>query len=168
MDRVFNTLAELIERILAVAFVVAVTLNFVNSVARYVFNATILSADEIEIYIMVWITFLGAVVVTWRRQHLRMDVLLQMFPKPLQLALRAAELLLLAGLGGFMLVNSSNYAASMYAIGRASDTAGIPLWTIHAALPLGFGLMAAISVWRLLAWCRGARQPMVRTPGAPE
>src|SRR5512144_2244866 len=123
MDRIFDTLSTLIERGLAVAFVFAVALNFVNVADRYVFDSTILSADEIEIYIMIWITFAGAVVVTWRRQHLRMDVLLQMFPVPVQNVLRAVELLLFAGLGGFILVNSWDYARSMYEIGRTSDTA---------------------------------------------
>jgi TRAP-type transport system small permease protein len=168
VDRLFEKLTRLIERALAVAFAFAVVLNFVNVVNRYVFNASILSADEIEIYIMVWITFLGAVVVTWRRQHLRMDVLLQSFPRPLQMLLHAVELLLMAGLCGFMLVNSWNYAALMYAIGRTSDNAGIPLWMMHAALALGFGLMAGISAWRLVAWLGGGREPIERMRGAPE
>lgn len=168
VDRLFEGLTRLIERAVAVALVFAVVLNFANVVNRYVFNDSILSADEIEIYIMVWITFLGAVVVTWRRQHLRMDVLLQSFPRPLRMLLHAVELLLMAGLGGFMLVNSWNYAALMYAIGRTSDNAGIPLWMMHAALALGFGLIAGISAWRLVAWLGGSREPVERMRGAPE
>lgn len=168
MDRVFAALAQLIERALAVAFVFAVTLNFANVVDRYVLNASILSADEIQIYIMIWVTFLGSVVVTWQRRHLRMDVLRQMLPPALQKLLHAIELLLVVTLGGFTAFYSFDYAARMYAIGRASDTAGIPLWTVHAALPLGFGLMAAICLWRLLAWRAGGREPVERTPGVSE
>jgi TRAP-type transport system small permease protein len=161
----FETLARVIERALAIVFVLAITLNFVNVIGRYVFDTSILGADEIEVYTMVWITFLGAVVVTWRRQHLRMDVILRMLPAPVQTVLHAIELLLLAGLGGFMLIHSWNYAAQMYAIGRTSDMTDIPLWTIHAALPLGFGLIAAIGAWWLLS---GMREPAQRTPGEAE
>jgi TRAP-type C4-dicarboxylate transport system permease small subunit len=168
MDRMFEVLANLIERVLAVAFVFSVGLNFSNVVDRYIFGATILSADEIQIYTMIWITFLGAAVVTWRRQHLRMDVLLRMFPLGMQTALRACELILLVGLAGFIAVNSWDYTARIYAIGRTSDTAGIPLWTIHIALPLGFGLIAAISLWRLARWCLARLNPTAGFTGAPE
>lgn len=168
MDRVFDSLSCFIERVLALAFVLAVALNFVNVIARYVFDASMLSADEIQIYTIIWITFLGAVVVTWRRQHLRMDVVVRAFPQPVQNLLRAIELALIAALGGFMLVNSFDYVATMHAIGRTSDTAGIPLWTVHASLPLGFGLMAAISVWRLAMWRRHADVPTAPLPRANE
>jgi TRAP-type transport system small permease protein len=148
-DRIFNVLANLIERLLALAFVFAVALNFVNVLARYLFDAPILAADEIQIYIMIWITFLGAVVVTWRRQHLRMDVLVQAFPPRLQQVLRLLELALMGLLAGFMLWHSWDYTARMFMIGRASDTAGIPLWLVHAALAVGFGLIALICLFRL-------------------
>jgi TRAP-type C4-dicarboxylate transport system permease small subunit len=169
VDRLFDAIANIAERVLAIAFVATVVLNFANVVDRYILNESILSADEIQIYTMIWITFLGAVVVTWRRRHLRMDVLLLALPAPLQKLQRFVELVLLAGLGGFMLVNSCDYTASMYAIGRTSDSAGIPLWTIHATLPIGFGLMAAVSMWRLLAWRRGGAEPEEAAQrGAPE
>ena len=44
-------------------------------VGRYVFGFALNGVDEIEIYILIWIAFLGAAVVTWRGLHLRMDVL---------------------------------------------------------------------------------------------
>jgi TRAP-type C4-dicarboxylate transport system permease small subunit len=92
VGRIFNALSHLMERALALAFVFAVILNFTNVMARYLLNAPILAADEIQIYIMVWITFLGAVIVTWRQQHLRMDVLLQAMPALLQRAVRLRNL----------------------------------------------------------------------------
>ena len=36
--------------------------------------------DEVEIYILIWIAFLGAALVTWRGTHLRMDVLIAACP----------------------------------------------------------------------------------------
>lgn len=159
INRVFDKLADGAERVLAAAFVFAVALNFVNVVQRYVFNASILGADEIQIYIMIWVTFLGAAVVSWRRNHLRMDVLFRTFPVPVRRLLRMLELLLIVALGAFMVVNSSEYVARIYAIGRTSDTAGVPLWTIHAAVPVGFAIMAAVSAWRLLPWAKATELP---------
>jgi TRAP-type C4-dicarboxylate transport system permease small subunit len=35
-------------------------------------------------------------------------------------------------------------------IGRASDMAGIPMWIPHGTVALGFALILAIAVWRLV------------------
>ncbi|HEY5216096.1 MAG TPA: TRAP transporter small permease subunit, partial [Pseudolabrys sp.] len=71
VSRILDRLMRWIERGLAYAFIAAVGLNFFNVVGRYGFGVTILSADEIQIFIMVFMAFLGASVVAWRNQHLR-------------------------------------------------------------------------------------------------
>jgi TRAP-type C4-dicarboxylate transport system permease small subunit len=63
VTRILERLTGWIERVLAYAFIAAVTLNFVNVIGRYVFDDTILSADELQIFIMVFMAFLGAAVV---------------------------------------------------------------------------------------------------------
>jgi TRAP-type C4-dicarboxylate transport system permease small subunit len=69
IDSVFEKLTRAIERALAVAFVFAVCLNFANVIGRYVLDRSLLGADEVQIYIMVCMAFLGAVVVSWRKQQ---------------------------------------------------------------------------------------------------
>jgi TRAP-type C4-dicarboxylate transport system permease small subunit len=148
IDRIFERLTGAIESALALAFIAAVLVNFINVVGRYVFDYAFLGADEAQIYIMVWMAFLGAAVVSWRERHLRMDVLLRLFPAPVQAMLRAAELALLAGLGGFVLYESASYAWRMFALGQVSNNAGIPMWLPHSAVVLGFALIALIALWR--------------------
>ena len=139
-----------IEYALALAFVFAVCLNFANVIGRYVFGRSILGADEVQIYIMVWMAFLGAAVVTWRKMHLRMDVLVQYFPQGLRVFLQWAERVILLLLAGFVLAESWLYAAQMMALGRKSDMAGIPMWIPHGAVAAGFGLIALIALWRAI------------------
>ena len=69
---------------LALLFIVAVLLNFTNVVGRYLFGISLLGSDEVQVFIMVGMTFLGAVVVTRRNQHLRMDVLVGFMPAPVR------------------------------------------------------------------------------------
>jgi TRAP-type C4-dicarboxylate transport system permease small subunit len=166
IDRLFEKLVWAIERVLAVAFVFAVCLNFANVIGRYVLDRSLLGADEVQIYIMVCMAFLGAVVVAWRRQHLRMDVLVQYFPQWLRTSLRAVELFLVALLAGFVLVHSASYAWQMLALDRKSDNAGIPMWIPHSAVALGFGLIALIALWRGLEMARGTPEdgPAGRAP----
>ena len=135
-----------IERLLALAFIFAVCLNFANVIGRYVVGRSISGADEVQIYIMVWMAFLGAAVVAWRRNHLRMDVLVQFFPRGIQKALRALEFAMIVGLAGFAVVQSARYTWQMAALGRTSDVGGIPMWIPHSAVALGFALIAVVAL----------------------
>src|ERR1043165_7816727 len=85
-------LTAALEKLLGLALIAAVAFNFVNVVGRYIFGTTFLSADEVQIYIMVYIAFLGAAVATWRRAHLRMDVLVLRLPRAAKATLAALAL----------------------------------------------------------------------------
>jgi TRAP-type C4-dicarboxylate transport system permease small subunit len=137
-----------IERVLALAFIVAVCLNFANVVGRYGFGTSIAGGDEVQVYIMVWMAFLGAVLVSWRGEHLRMDVLAQRFPHGMRSTLKITELVLVVALAAFALWQSWNYTEQMIAIGRRSDNAGIPMWIPHSAVAVGFALILLVTVIR--------------------
>jgi len=149
IDKALDRLTRIIELALAFAFIVAVLLNFTNVVGRYMFGLSLLGSDEVQVFIVVAMTFLGAVVVTRRNEHLRMDVLVQFMPEAAHLLLRIAEQVLLILLAGFVLSQSYFYAGQMLRIGRASDMAGVPMWIPHGSVALGFALVLLIACWRL-------------------
>lgn len=150
IDRLLDRVARLIELVLAIAFILAVLLNFVNAVGRYLFDLSLLGSDEVEVFIMVAMTFLGAAVVARRDKHLRMDVLVRLMPRAMRLLLRIAEQLLLIALAGFVVSQSYFYAAQMLRLGRISDMAGIPMWIPHGTVLVGFALILLLAVWRLI------------------
>ena len=154
IDNVFDRIARVIELTLALAFIFAVLLNFGNVVGRYLFGVSLLGADEVQIFIMVGMTFLGAAVVTRRNLHLRMDVLVRYLPAPVRVALRVVELLLLAAVAGFVVSQSYFYAGQMLRIGRTSDMAGVPMWIPHGTVALGFALILIVAVWGLVRIAR--------------
>ena len=150
IDKAFDRVARIIELALACAFILAVLLNFANVFGRYLLGISLLGSDEVQIFIMVGMTFLGAAVVTRRNLHLRMDVLVRFLPAPICMLLRILEQLLLVVLAGFVLTQSYLYAQRMSWIGRTSDMAGIPMWIPHGMVALGFGLILIVAIWRLL------------------
>lgn len=150
VNGVFETGSRVIEVLLGLAFIFAVLLNFVAAADRYIFKQSIIGSDEIQTYIMVWMTFVGAAVVSWRHRHLRMDVLSSRLPRPLRTALLAAELFLILGLTGLLASRSFEYAAAMEILDRRSDLAGLPMWIPHGALFIGFTLIALVAAWRLI------------------
>lgn len=159
MNRSIDALALALERLLGAALIVAVLYNFVNVVGRYVFGRTFISADEVQIYIMVYIAFLGAAVATWRRMHLRMDVLVQRLPRGVQAGLGVVELLLTVVLAGFVLYVASGYVRQMAGLDARSQNAGIPMWIPHSAIVIGFGLIAVLSVLQTIQLFRKGDAP---------
>lgn len=141
-----------IERVLLVLLgaimAVIVVLNFTNVVGRYVFSAPIRPADEIMTYLMVWGVFLGAAVVTLRGAHLNMDLVVSLLPLGAQKALRALAGLALAVVMIHIAVQSIEYIDVLSSIGMRSMAAEIPMAWPHAALPVGFALMAAFAIVR--------------------
>jgi TRAP-type C4-dicarboxylate transport system permease small subunit len=167
IESAFERVARAIELVLALAFILAVLLNFANVVGRYVFGISLLGSDEVQVFIMVGMTFLGAVVVTRRNQHLRMDVLVGFMPIWLRVLLRIAEQLLLATLAAFVLTQSFFYARQMLRIGRSSDMAGVPMWIPHGMVALGFGLILIIALWRLFGSAWRSPAPASEAEGKP-
>jgi TRAP-type C4-dicarboxylate transport system permease small subunit len=155
VDRGFGIAIRAIELTLALAFIFAVLLNFITAADRYIFKRSIIGSDEIQIYVMVWMTFVGAAVVTWRRQHLRMDVLASRFPHRVRVVLLWIELVLVVALMIVLMSQSSRYAAVMQAIDRRSDLANLPMWIPHMSLAVGFGLIALITLWRIIELIAG-------------
>jgi len=167
IDKAFDRVARVIEVALALAFIFAVLLIFTNVVGRYLLGLSFLGSDEVQIFIMVGMTFLGAAVVTRRNQHLRMDVLVRFLPAPIRLLLRVLEQLLLATLAGFVLTQSLLYSGQMLRIGRVSDMTGVPMWIPHATVALGFGLVLMVALWRLVRMALPQPQPALHGKAEP-
>jgi len=147
VDRALDRLMNGLEVVLAIAFCGAVVVNFATVVARYVVNYAVNGADELQIQVLIGMAFLGAAIVQWRGQHLRMDVLVQFMPRWMQSALRGAEILLVLVLAGFVMVQSGRYTLQMYDLARTSDGLGIPVWISHGIVVLGFALLALATLW---------------------
>ena len=142
--------ARAVELVLALALIVAVVLNFGNVVGRYGFGRVFFAADELQTYIMVYLAFVGAALASWRGVHLRMDVLAQRLPAGLRKLLLWVEAVLVVVLAGLVTWVAWQYVGDMYSLGARSQTAQVPMWIPHLAMVLGFGLMAAIGVLRLV------------------
>ena len=142
--------ARFIEIALALALIAAVVFNFVNVVGRYGFGRSFLAADELQTYIMVYLAFLGAALASWRGLHLKMDVLSKNLPLKIQKGLMWIEFVLIVVLGGLVTWVAARYAMQMYALGAMSQTAQIPMWIPHLAIPLGFGLLVLFTVIRFV------------------
>src|SRR3990167_3110257 len=60
-----------------------VALVFTNVVSRYILNFSIIWAEELSQYLMVWITFLGAGLAMREGRHVAVEMLQDALPQPL-------------------------------------------------------------------------------------
>lgn len=141
-----NTLRTLV----AVLLLVAVAVNFSNVFGRYVLNQSIFWAEEILIYVNVWMVFLAGAVVSLDNGHLSVDVFRRKDTgrlRRLQDLLADLVILVVAAAG---LASSWTALSVFLRTGQKSVAAGIPMSVPHSALLAGFALIAAVALVRFL------------------
>ncbi|MCX7312796.1 MAG: TRAP transporter small permease subunit [Hyphomicrobiales bacterium] len=144
-----RALVSALRTIAGVLLVLSVTLNFVNVLARYFFNASIFWAEEIMLYLMVACVFLGNGVVAWSGRQLRMDVIVGMMPEPAQkfFALLSEVVLLVVSI--MIVVFAWPVIRDLTLFDQRSQSAELPMVIPQAMIPIGFILMAFLVVVRL-------------------
>jgi TRAP-type C4-dicarboxylate transport system permease small subunit len=88
MRRVINTLFDVIELYAgALVFVVMFVAVVIQVFFRYVLNTPLPWAFELSMYALVWVTFLTAPYATRYREHIRLDLFYEKFPRKVQIVL---------------------------------------------------------------------------------
>ena len=70
-----NLFLKMIRGLLGMVLIGSVFLIVANAIGRYLLLTPIIWAEEILGYVLVWMVYLGAVLVTWDAGHLRMDLI---------------------------------------------------------------------------------------------
>src|SRR6476660_4254234 len=80
MDKFVDKACKGIEFLIALGLALMVVLVFGNVVLRYGFNSGITVSEELSRWLLVWLTFLGAIVAVREHAHLGVDTLVRMLP----------------------------------------------------------------------------------------
>lgn len=128
--------------IIGVLLLVAVAINIANIIVRYVFASSIFWAEEILVYIVLWGVFLGAIAAAYNGDHLKVDLFSVHITGPIKPIVNALVASTLIVCGVAVASESVQVIAKMAETGQVSVAAGIPIVVPHAALFVGFGLMA--------------------------
>ena len=159
LEHICDRIAFYVERILALALILGIALNFINSIGRYLTGYTLSGADEVEIYILIWIAFLGAAVVSWRREHLRMDVLVNAGGPVVRKAVALLEAAVMLVVAAFVFWQSFLYVRRLYDFGSVSDIAHVPTWIPHSAVFVCFGAIAIVVAIQAVRMITGREPP---------
>ena len=111
-------------------------LVFANVVLRYTTGDSIVWAEELSRYLMIWLTFLGAGLVLRYGGHLAIDNLQNVASAGIGRLLRALIVLCIAGFALAMIWLGSLYI--LRAWDQTTPVMELPFGLVYSALPVGF------------------------------
>ena len=141
--------------ICGVIVLAAILINISNVVGRYVFNAPVSWAEEALSYIIIWGVFIAAGAITYQGLHLRMDLLVMNLRGLAASLIGLVTVILIVACAVFVMRQSFKILQLYTMTGETSMGARIPLIYPHAALLLGFFLMAAAAIVRIRSYWTG-------------
>lgn len=80
MARFLDLYCSFLKAVIVACLAVMVVLVFGNVVLRYGFNSGIAISEELSRWLLVWLTFLGAIVALRTHHHLGVDTLVRLLP----------------------------------------------------------------------------------------
>ena len=137
-------------RALSVLLIAMVLLVCVGVALRYVWGVSLLWADELLVQGLVAITFLGAVRVSVRGEHLRMNLVSDLAGQRLRAALDRLEQAVIAATCLFVAWHSLQVVLRFWRSGTRSNMADMPMWLLHGLVLVGLVGMATVALARLL------------------
>jgi TRAP-type C4-dicarboxylate transport system permease small subunit len=145
--------------VLGCVMLAGVLLNLANVIGRYAFAKPIFWAEEVLVALTIWGVFLGAAVVTWRCDHLNMDLFSARVSGSARVALNTVIALTLASVCAFIAWQSFTIVQLFAQTEAVSAGAQIPKVIPHSALLVGFSLSALAVLLRWRRWVFGATSP---------
>ena len=138
-----STIGHINQKIAVMGIFLGVFIAFVNVVARYVFDASLVWATEMTIYTFMWSIFFGAAYCFKKDAHIAVTVVLD------NVSSRWAKImLLLSHLVTVVFLIAVAYYGYEYLLlvidldERSIDLWDLPMWIIYLVIPISFGFGA--------------------------
>ena len=136
-------------------FLAAIAINIANVVGRYLFSRPVFWAEEVLVFIIIWSVFLAAATIVYRGEQLSMDLFYASMKWPLKRVVNTVILALFLICCAIVVVQSYKVVSLYLRTGGTSVAAGVPMVIPHAAIMIGFLLMAVAAAVRWRAYLTG-------------
>ena len=156
MRRVFDGL----ERILKIAAVVIVLLMLFALAAqvflRYIFGVSLSWSEELSLLGFAWVVVLTTAIGIRRMTHARMDLIVEVLPKKMHIAVERLTAFLTFCLGIFLIYGGWTYVAETR--GATSAAIGFPIEYLYACAPVFGVLVTLFSFERMMPWAESLNE----------
>jgi TRAP-type mannitol/chloroaromatic compound transport system permease small subunit len=150
--RRIEALIDAIGQLTLVLTLVMIALVATNVLLRYAFSFGSVWAQELEWHLLATVILLGMAYALQRGDNVRVDVFYADFGPRLKFVVNLVSGLLQLAIALLFIKLSWSYVGQAWAVNETSpDPGGIPWrWAIKGMIPVGFGLVALMSVAALL------------------
>jgi TRAP-type C4-dicarboxylate transport system permease small subunit len=163
--RIARAAASAARIMLGVVLLIMVALNVINAVCRYVFGIVFPGADEILVFMMIWLVMLGLILVTADRRNIALDFLASRVGPRSRLVLAVVQHLAMTIACGFATVQSWAFVSRVAAIGQTSMALGLPMAIPHFSLVVGLAGTTIVAAMLLASDIAAlAHAPMPQRP----
>ncbi len=134
-----KTIGFINQSIAVIGISAGVAIAFTNVVARYAFDASLVWATELTIFLFLWSTFFGAAYCFKKDAHIAVTIILDIVPSKI-----AKVMLLLSHLVTLIFLLSVSYFGYEYLLlvidldERSIDLWDMPMWIIYLVIPISF------------------------------
>jgi TRAP-type C4-dicarboxylate transport system permease small subunit len=151
MVRVLDVYCAFLKFVIATLLAVMVVLVFGNVFLRYGFNSGITISEELSRWLMVWLTFLGAIVALREHQHLGVDTLVQALPAIGKRVCFVISYLLMLYADYLLLVGS--WKQSIIGLGDRAPATGLSVglfYGVGVVFGISAGVIIIYELWRAI------------------
>jgi C4-dicarboxylate transporter DctQ subunit len=156
-----NRLLDHIEEFLIASFMAAATLiTFTAVVMRYATGSGISWAQELTIYLFIWMAKFGAAYGVRTGIHIGVDFLVNWVRPSIRRKMIMTALSLGMLFTGSIAFFGARWVIFIYGTGQVSPDMEMPMWIIYLAIPFGSGLMCYRFLQVLLVFIKTGQLPV--------
>lgn len=151
---IFNILSKIIgwinQSIAVIGITAGVAVSFINVVARYVFDASLVWAAELSIFLFLWSVFFAAAYCFKKDAHIAVTIVLDIVPTKI-----AKIMLIVSHIVTLIFLATVSYYGYEYLLlvndldERSIDLWNMPMWIIYLVIPVSFAFASYRVVERL-------------------
>ena len=141
-------LTRILEGFIVLCFFSILILTISLVILRYVFNSTIIGANEFVVILFVYTSALGAALVIGKKEHIGIPYFIDMLPHNFRKAIDIINFLLIAFLNGVMIWYSIRWIRITG--GYLTAVLRIPQLYIQIVIPIGCGFAILYCVHHIL------------------
>lgn len=136
--------------LLGIGLIAMVVLNVINAVGRYTGWFSLVGADELLVYGMIWIVMLGAILAARSRDHLSINLLPGAVSGRVGALLQVVIDVATVAVSAFIAWHSFSFIERIASLNQTSMGLGIPMVIPHSAIFVGFTGIAAVTAFLTL------------------
>lgn len=146
--RLHELIIDILTKFLIILSMSITGVVFLNVLSRYIFKISLPWSEELARFMFIWLTFVGAVIANANFEHMRLDFIVEKFPKNIGKIVESLSYILVIVLLIILFLGSLKYTQSQW--DWKSSALGVRHGVIYMIAPICFAIMAFQFVGRLI------------------